>query len=121
VLRQNADGVIYGITYVDHQTKCVFNGSDLGKPYSATQMQERCKPEQPSPDQPIPDQPILTPHHKATKPEQAPAIEQPQHAPTFDSPVGDIVLVESEKVNNSLPYELRKDLKRKRKRKRLHI
>jgi hypothetical protein len=36
--------IIYGMTYVDHQTKCVFNGSDLGKPYSANQMQERCKP-----------------------------------------------------------------------------
>jgi hypothetical protein len=116
VLRQNADGVIYGITYVDHQAKCVFNGSDLGKPYSATQMQKRCKP-----DQPAPEQPILTPRQKATKPEQAPAIEQPQHAPTFDSPVGDIVLLESEKVNNSLPYELRQDVKRKRKRKRLHL
>jgi hypothetical protein len=99
----------------------VFNGSDLGKPYSATQMQERCKPEQPSPEQAIPDQPILTHRHKATKPEQAPAIEQPQYAPTFDSPVGDIVILESEKMNNSLPYELRKDLKRKRKRKRLHL
>jgi hypothetical protein len=36
VLRQNDKGVIYGITYVDHRTKCVFNGSHLGKRYSAT-------------------------------------------------------------------------------------
>ena len=42
VLRQNQQGVIYGLTYIGHQTKCVFNGSDLGKPYSANQMQERC-------------------------------------------------------------------------------
>jgi hypothetical protein len=35
VSRQNNNGIIYGITYVDHQTKCVFNGSDLGKQYSA--------------------------------------------------------------------------------------
>ncbi len=41
VLRQNADGIIYGLTYVDHQTKCVFNGSDLGKPYSANGVQQR--------------------------------------------------------------------------------
>lgn len=41
-LRQNDDGLIYGITYVDHQTKSVFNGSILGKQYSAKAIQERC-------------------------------------------------------------------------------
>lgn len=35
VIRENANGVIYGITYVDHKNKCVFNGSELGKQYSA--------------------------------------------------------------------------------------
>ena len=43
VLRQNNSGVIYGITYIDHQTKCVFNGSDLGKAYSANAIQQRCQ------------------------------------------------------------------------------
>ena len=42
VLRQNEAGVIYGITYVDHRTKCVFNGSILGKQYSAKGILERC-------------------------------------------------------------------------------
>lgn len=42
VVRQNADGTIYGITYVDHKTKCVFNGSTIGKPYSAKGILERC-------------------------------------------------------------------------------
>lgn len=41
-LRQNTEGLIYGITYVDHKTKCVFNGSDLGKQYSAKAILERC-------------------------------------------------------------------------------
>lgn len=41
VLRQNKEGIIYGITYVDHQTKSVFNGSDLGKAYSAKMILER--------------------------------------------------------------------------------
>lgn len=41
VLRQNKGGIIYGITYVDHQTKCVFNGSDLGKAYSSKMILER--------------------------------------------------------------------------------
>lgn len=42
VLRQNTDGLLYGITYVDHRTKCVFNGSAVGKQYSAKAIQERC-------------------------------------------------------------------------------
>lgn len=42
VIRQNTSGLVYGITYVDHKTGCVFNGSDLGKPYSAKGLQERC-------------------------------------------------------------------------------
>ncbi|MFV5703069.1 relaxase/mobilization nuclease domain-containing protein [Flavobacterium sp. XS2P12] len=42
ILRQNTEGLLYGITYVDHQTKCVFNGSALGKLYSAKAIQERC-------------------------------------------------------------------------------
>ena len=35
VIRTNTDGRIYGITFVDHVRKTVFNGSDLGKNYSA--------------------------------------------------------------------------------------
>ncbi|MEP6596541.1 MAG: hypothetical protein ABJA71_11380 [Ginsengibacter sp.] len=31
VIRQNDNGIIYGLTYIDQNTKCVFNGSDIGK------------------------------------------------------------------------------------------
>ena len=34
VIRQNAEGRIYGITFVDHKNKSVFNGSEIGKQYS---------------------------------------------------------------------------------------
>jgi len=44
VLRQNAEGRLYGITFVDNQSKCVFNGSDLGKAYSAAALQNRILP-----------------------------------------------------------------------------
>jgi len=40
--RQNKDGMIYGLTYVDHRQKVVFNGSELGKGYSAKAILERC-------------------------------------------------------------------------------
>ncbi len=42
VLRENSDGIIYGITYVDHRNKCVFNGRPLGPDYSAKAILERC-------------------------------------------------------------------------------
>jgi hypothetical protein len=42
VIRQNEQGLVYGITYIDQRTKCVFNGSDLGKEYSAKRILERC-------------------------------------------------------------------------------
>lgn len=41
LLRQNAEGRLYGITFVDNQNKVVFNGSDLGKGYSAEALQSR--------------------------------------------------------------------------------
>lgn len=42
LLRQNENGLIYGITYIDHRSRCVFNGSELGKNYSAKAVLERC-------------------------------------------------------------------------------
>ena len=41
VLRQNAEGRLYGITFVDNQNKVVFNGSDLGKGCSAAALQSK--------------------------------------------------------------------------------
>lgn len=43
VFRNNEQGILYGITYVDHTTKTVFNGSALGKDYGAKAILERCK------------------------------------------------------------------------------
>ncbi|GGC33264.1 mobilization protein [Parapedobacter defluvii] len=41
VFRQNEQGRIYGITYVDNSHKTVFNGSDLGKVYTAKAITEK--------------------------------------------------------------------------------
>jgi len=38
VLRQNTEGRLYGITFVDNNNKTVFNGSDIGKAYSAAAL-----------------------------------------------------------------------------------
>ena len=42
VPRKNESGLLYGITYVDMEKKCVFNGSELGKSYSANEIRKRC-------------------------------------------------------------------------------
>ncbi|RYE54488.1 MAG: relaxase [Sphingobacteriales bacterium] len=41
IFRQNESGVIYGVTYIDHQQRVVFNGSDLGKNYSSKGILEK--------------------------------------------------------------------------------
>lgn len=38
--REN-ESMVYGITFIDHNTKSVFNGSDLGKGYTAKRLLER--------------------------------------------------------------------------------
>jgi len=35
IFRTNEEGRIYGATFIDHEQKCVFNGSRLGKEFSA--------------------------------------------------------------------------------------
>jgi hypothetical protein len=118
VLRQNDNGVIYGITYIDHQSKCVFNGSDLGKQYSANQIQERCRQKQTQqPAQAENLKPELKPS-PFLKP--AAAIQADIGAPEQMQPERSILnqLIKPE-YEGSLPYELRQDQVRRRKRKRL--
>ncbi|MBL7759144.1 MAG: relaxase/mobilization nuclease domain-containing protein [Sediminibacterium sp.] len=38
VLRQNTEGHIYGITFVNHCNRSVFNGSEIGKDYSIARL-----------------------------------------------------------------------------------
>lgn len=41
VLRRNDTGRIYGVTFIDHHSRVVLNGSRLGKDYSANVLNER--------------------------------------------------------------------------------
>ena len=43
IFRKSADDRVYGITFVDHENRVVFNGNDLGKQYSAKALLERIK------------------------------------------------------------------------------
>lgn len=41
VMRRNDQDRIYGVTFIDHNNQCVFNGSRLGKEFSANVFNER--------------------------------------------------------------------------------
>ncbi len=43
VLRRNEQGSLYGITFIHHRNKAVFNGSALGKEFSAKGITEWCR------------------------------------------------------------------------------
>lgn len=40
VIRRNAEGRIYGVTFIDHKSRCVCNGSELGKNLSANSFND---------------------------------------------------------------------------------
>lgn len=56
VFRENTEGRIYGSTFIDHQSKCVFNGSKMGKEFSANIFNELFKDEPQSKQQTVLDQ-----------------------------------------------------------------
>jgi hypothetical protein len=41
VFRENDQGLVYGLTFIDNRNKTVFNGSDLGKAYAAKAILEK--------------------------------------------------------------------------------
>lgn len=46
ILRQNVEGLVYGVTFLDHKSKSVFNGSSVGKDYSAKGLRDKCEENQ---------------------------------------------------------------------------
>lgn len=49
VFRENENGRIYGTTFIDHNNHCVFNGSRLGKEFSANALQTMFENPNPTP------------------------------------------------------------------------
>jgi relaxase-like protein len=114
VLRQNKDGIIYGITFVDNNTKCVFNGSDLGKGYSAKAILEKTKIPVFKTTPPLADEKKETVPLEISLPGSS-AIH-PHHA---GKNLLDII-TDSSANNESVPYALKKK-KRKRKKRNFKI
>lgn len=63
VFRYTDEGRIYGVTFIDHNTMTVLNGSRLGKQFSANAINDRFNnPQaQPTNDVPVPDTPVIVP------------------------------------------------------------
>jgi len=116
VVRKNDQGVLYGLTYVDNKTKCVFNGSDLGKPYSAKGIQERCvqnvhlrqdesqKHQQPS-------------NHNGYQKSSSDKAQTPLKELISATKIGNAVeeLLQPAQANSYVPHQLKKTKKKKRK------
>lgn len=122
VLRQNEEGRLYGITFVDHRTQSVFNGSELGKQYGAKAIQERLGlREVPEPNIHSARKPGigLQPQHTAAEtkdisnaPEQITSEEPEGHTETVLDQ-----LLQVEQVPDYLPYHLKKHRKKKKRKK----
>jgi hypothetical protein len=142
VLRKNATGLIYGITYVDHRNKAVFNGSDLdksNKQFSAKAILEACRAEpnaetlktvslqQPENESfheigsSINKERSGTDHSKKQGTEK-PGANIPHHdvpaAPGSHTPGMLEILMQNEYTGSELPYELRKTRRKKKRRRK---
>lgn len=119
VIRQNEEDRVYGLTYVDHNTKSVFNGSEIGKEYSAKAIQEKLYRTK------LPEQTTSQSEKQETKPiekgeenKQKDTLKLTDEKRQAVTPVNESKLMEklmqSEFSGGHVPYQLRK---RKRKRK----
>lgn len=66
VFRYTDEGRIYGVTFIDHNTLTVLNGSRLGKQFSANALNERFNNPQATNDVPLPDTPVIVPEPEQT-------------------------------------------------------
>lgn len=120
ILRQNSSGRLYGITYVDHKTRCVFNGSALGKAYAANGLLQRLAQ-------------IIAPIKQTIQTQKVATTLQLQNTPLTPLKVGPILnlssiakeafllktldILTTEEFTGSLSLELQRNIK-KRKRKK---
>jgi len=123
-LRKNEAGLIYGITYIDHVTKAVFNGSELGKQYSAKALQERCL-QQGVLQQDLLSQPAAK-HRIGLQPQTEAAAETKAYGNDFQFssfPKGtDIIfdtIIQPDQTLDYIPRQLKKKSRKKKKRKNI--
>lgn len=124
VRRQNTEGRIYGITFVDNQHKVVFNGSDLGKAYTAAYLQNSlgavaATATTKKPDISLPEKQTTVLQETKEKSEKYIQLQHEQttslaHTPALNE------LLSANKQPDFIPFQLLKK-KRKRKNRRLGL
>lgn len=138
VLRKNDEDRIYGATYVDHRSKVVLNGSDLGKVYSPkaleTIFKSASQPEQDHNINPLPEQTAesaqpdikkgeaLTKNKKQSKNAATDITKQTLTDHNYSSTSRSVIeeVIGREKTDQYIPAELKRKRK-KRKRKNLRM
>lgn len=114
-IRQNDKGDVYGLTYVDHRTKCVFNGSVIGKAYSAKGLLEklqgsaldRIEKVQANISKPVTEEKFVP----------VPTHQQPEIASENNTDKGLLEgLMEYEYSNQGVPFDWKRKKKKKKKR-----
>ena len=103
VLRQNTEGKIYGITFVDNQDRSVFNGSEIGRQYSVAGLLKRMNGEPEKADA------------SSTTMQYDPQHIEPNRLVEFNGLSALADLIKPEDEFNPTPYALKRK-KRKRKR-----
>jgi hypothetical protein len=129
VWRTNKDGFAYGITFVDRKSKCVFNGSALGKQYSAKSLQDHLNVSAHlgrEAEEPITKLANKQPAENKHVSHQESVLNQTEIAPaTVETNAGEAglqqvidALLSAEYNSGILPFELKTNGKRKRKKKK---
>lgn len=112
VIRKNSEGKIYGITFVDNNCKSVFNGSELGKAYSAGNLQTRIISSRKDKEA-YTNLQTKPPNNKQLTYSKTPVKQNQIESSKFTKVID--VLLSSEKQFEGVPFQL---LKKNRKRKR---
>ena len=76
VFRYTDEGRIYGVTFIDHNTMTVLNGSRLGKQFSANALNERFNNPKTANDVPVSDTPVAVQEPEQRADTQAQSDEQ---------------------------------------------
>jgi|SRR6185503_9150198 len=97
VFRENKEGRLYGITFIDQYKKSVFNGSDLGKQYAANAISERLIA-------------VDQLRQSRSHPQSYHPAETDKHQPNLLEE-----LLQANRPDNRLPGQLHKKRKRKKK------